>query len=151
MHPALFLKYMALKEECARMKIDFILTSVARTTKEQYALYSMGRETLENVNKLRKVAGLYLLKSNTENIKVTNTLVSKHLIDLDDSQKDNDLSRAFDIAILGPNMKPTWDLKINVNKNEIPDYLEVANAGQKIGLVVGAFFKKFKDYPHYEI
>lgn len=55
--------------------------------------------------------------------------------------------KAFDIAIL-KNEKPVWDLKVDVNDDEIPDYQEAAEIGRNIGLRAGA---DFKDYPHFEL
>lgn len=52
--------------------------------------------------------------------------------------------RAFDIVILKEG-KPTWDLKVDVNKDEIPDYIEAAAIGRKAGLKAGA---DFGDFPH---
>lgn len=55
--------------------------------------------------------------------------------------------KAFDIAIL-KNKKPTWDLKVDVDEDEIPDYQEAAEIGRNVGLRAGA---DFKDYPHFEL
>lgn len=54
--------------------------------------------------------------------------------------------RAFDIAIMKDN-KPTWDLKVSTNKNDIPDYREAASLGRQAGLKAGA---DFGDYPHFQ-
>ncbi len=54
--------------------------------------------------------------------------------------------KAFDIAIVKDG-KPTWDLKVSVDGDDIPDYLEAAEIGRKVGLKPGA---DFKDYPHFE-
>jgi uncharacterized protein YkwD len=136
-----------------KMKMDaagigFVLTCTSRTVKEQMALYQQGRDTLANVNAMRAMAGLYLLKADAENIKVTWTLHSKHLVDLDNGTTTDDKANAFDIAITRGGIA-TWDLKVNVNKNEIPDYEEAARIGESVGLKAGARFPS-PDWPHFE-
>jgi peptidoglycan L-alanyl-D-glutamate endopeptidase CwlK len=130
-------------------KIPFILTCTARTVKEQYALYAQGRQTLDEVNHLRFIARMPVITETENKYKVTSTLKSKHLIDLDDGDPNNDKSRAFDIAIIKDG-KATWDLKVNVNNNEITDYIEAGNIGMSVGLVWGGSWTNFKDYPHFE-
>jgi len=147
--PKLQLLYSLFKAKMDILEITFIVTCTARLVKEQVALYAQGRQTLKEVNALRKMAGFYLIKEN-ENKKVTSTLKSKHLIDLDDGILENDKSRAFDIAIT-KDEKVTWDLKVNVNENEVPDYIEAGRIGESVGLVWGGSWKNFKDYPHFEI
>ncbi len=63
--------------------------------------------------------------------------------------------KAFDIAILR-NFKPCWDVKVDVNENEIPDYEEAGRIGESVGLRWGGRFRNSKgkprpDYPHFEI
>lgn len=62
---------------------------------------------------------------------------------------------AFDIAILRDG-KPTWDTKVSVNNNDIPDYEEAGRIGESLGLTWGGRFKNQKgeprpDYPHFEL
>jgi peptidoglycan L-alanyl-D-glutamate endopeptidase CwlK len=70
--------------------------------------------------------------------KVTWTRKSKHIDGL-----------AFDIAICKAGI-PSWDVKVDVDKDGVPDYLEAAAIGEKLGLVSGARWKKTPDYPHFE-
>lgn len=155
MSPALLEKFQKFEAGMKTAKLTFIITSVARTVKEQAALYAQGRDQLSIVNKIRKAAGLPSIKE-SENIKVTWTLHSKHLVDFDDGIEENNWSRAFDIAIVDEKGRATWNLKANINKNQIPDYLEAAGIGRKVGLICGADFKNAKgesrpDYPHFEV
>ena len=62
--------------------------------------------------------------------------------------KHND-RKAFDIAITRDG-KPVWDLKADVNSDQIPDYKQAAYIGQDCGLIAGGLWTK-KDYPHFEI
>lgn len=154
MTPALLEKFKLFQDKMEEAKLPFMITSVARTVKEQVALYSQGRDPLSTVNKLRKIAGLPSIKT-AENIKVTWTLVSKHLVDFDDGIEENNWSRAFDIAIL-IGKEPTWNLKIDVNKDQIKDYEQAGLIGESVGLKWGGRFKNKKgeptpDYPHFEI
>jgi hypothetical protein len=146
-------KYWAFKKKMDDAKIPFLVTATSRLVKEQIALYSQGREVLDYVNMLRQSAGMPFITAE-QNVKVTWTLKSRHLIDLDDDILANDKSEAFDIVIEKEG-KPTWDIKVNVNKNDIPDYEEAARIGESVGLVAGARFKNRKgepqpDYPHFQ-
>ena len=80
---------------------------------------------------------LYKQGRSKPGLKVTWTTNSRHT--------DRD---AFDIAIVKDG-KPVWDVKVNVNINEIPDYLEAGQIGESIGLVWGGRWGK-PDFPHYQ-
>ena len=56
---------------------------------------------------------------------------------------------AFDVAILKQG-KPIWDIKVNVNDNDIPDYQEAGEIGESCGLRWGGRWKT-PDYPHFEL
>ncbi|HLD91507.1 MAG TPA: hypothetical protein VI911_10965 [Patescibacteria group bacterium] len=156
MHPQLKILYLKFEKKMGVVGIRFKVTNVARTYKEQIALYAQGRETLNRVNEYRKLALLGKISNEQNKFIVTYTLNSKHIINTDDSESNNDLSRAFDIVLFDKNMKITYDLKANINLNEETDYLEAAKIGKSVGLNCGAFFKNVKgelrpDFPHYEI
>ena len=55
---------------------------------------------------------------------------------------------AFDIAILRDG-KPTWDSKVSLNDNDIPDYQEAGTIGEMVGLTWGGFWKT-PDFPHFQ-
>lgn len=69
--------------------------------------------------------------------KVTWTLHSKHT--------DRE---AFDIAALNENKEITWDLKADVDDDSIPDYQELGEIGESVGLVWGG---RFNDYCHFQL
>lgn len=123
--------------------IPFIVTCTGRTLAMQVALYAQGRKTLEEVNSLRKQAGLYLLSISENKYKVTWTLDSKHII-----RPDRPKALAFDIAVL-KNGVATWDLKVDVDKDGQRDYLELAYISKAIGLTPGAFWSN-PDFPHHQ-
>lgn len=128
--------------------IPFIITCTARMVDEQVALYAQGRKGLNDVNKLRIMAGLPRLTDEKQNTIVTWTLASNHIIDLDDANPDNNLSRAFDIAI-APGGKPVWDVKVDANADLLPDYEQAGKIGESVGLRWGGRFSK-PDRPHFE-
>ena len=70
---------------------------------------------------------------------VTWTKKSKHIDGL-----------AFDIAVCTKDMKPHWDLKVDVDADGIPDYEEAGKIGESVGLVWGGRWKT-PDYPHFEL
>ena len=147
--PAMQVFFQKFKNEMDKAKISFAVTCTARTVKEQQALYAQGRQKLSEVNALRKMAGLDPITAEENKRKVTWTLASKHIVDLDDNNPDNNLSRAFDIVIT-KNKKATWDIKVDVNENQKPDYIEAGEIGERVGLKWGGRFSS-PDYPHFEL
>lgn len=129
--------------------IPYIITCTARNVREQIALYAQGRDYLDHINILRKSAGLPPITFQDGSKKVTWTLHSKHIVDLEDGNPGNDKSRAFDIAIIKDG-RVTFDVKVSVNKNDIPDYAEAGRIGESVGLKWGGRFPK-PDMPHYQI
>lgn len=142
-------KYLLFKAEMDKIGINFMITCTSRNIIEQMALFVKGRLPLREVNIFNVMANLPILVKDSDNVKVTWTLDSKHVTNTFDDNLNNNMSRAFDIAILKGN-KPIWDIKVSVNKNDIPDYLEAAEIGKSIGLECGAFWSN-PDYPHYQL
>lgn len=143
-------KYAAFRVGMTAAGLDFIITCTARTVKEQIALYAQGREPLETTNELRKIAGLPKIAQSQNRRKITWTLNSRHLIDLDDGNAANDKARAFDIALTRGSRNPHWDLKANVNANEKTDYEEAGLIGESVGLRWGGRFSS-PDCVHFEL
>jgi hypothetical protein len=135
--------YKKFQQAMSAAGLEFKVTCTARNIEEQIALYAQGREVLSKTNSLRNKVGLPPITDKDNKKKVTWTLQSKHIV-------DNSVTKAsaFDIVLLS-NSRPTWDLKINVNKNQVPDYKEAADIGESVGLKAGANFKT-PDYPHFE-
>ena len=138
------------QELCKDAGIEIVFTCTARSVKEQIALYAQGRQELNEVNELRRIAGLWPISEEANQRKVTWTLNSRHLIDIEDVNLYNDKSRAYDIAIVrDAGGKVIWDLKADVNENEVGDYEEAARLGESLGLTAGARFKS-PDWVHFE-
>jgi len=111
-------KAMLFATKMAEAGLPFMFTCTRRSEEEQRQLYWIGRRGLNGERP------------------VTWTLKSKHIVGL-----------AFDIAILKEG-KPTWDMKVSVNDNDIPDYLEAAKIGKLCGLRCGI---EFGDAVHFEL
>jgi peptidoglycan L-alanyl-D-glutamate endopeptidase CwlK len=133
---------------CEEAGVPIILTCTARDNMEQMALYSQGRMPLEYVNMMRTEAGIWLIGKEENKRKVTWILKSRHVVDLDKGEK----AKAYDVALLrvvkGRN-RAHWNLKEDVNGNDIPDYEEVARIGESLGLVAGARWNS-PDWPHFQ-
>lgn len=127
-----------------------LITCVDRTYKEQYAYFLQGREPLYVVNEARKRAGLPAITQMENKRCVTWTMNSEHVVNPDDERIDNDKSRAFDFAILYPDGKVNWDVKADVDNDQISDYDECADIAESLGLYSGRRFKN-KDYPHVQV
>lgn len=127
--------------------IKYVITSTARSILEQMALYVQGRLPVTEVNSFRLHAGLLPIKE-SENKKVTWTLNSMHVTNLLDEDLNNNFSEAFDIAIVKEG-QAVWDLKVDVNANDLADYEEAGIIGETVGLRWGGRFSS-PDRPHFE-
>lgn len=58
--------------------------------------------------------------------------------------------KAFDICIVDKQGKALWDLKVDVNDDEVSDYVQAGELGERIGLVWGGRFRN-PDYVHFEL
>jgi hypothetical protein len=131
----------ALDEADAR-GLPVIITCTKRDSKEQEALYAQGRESLVKVNSMRKACGLWEITKDENKRKVTWTHSSYHTLD--------PLSMAVDFAITFPEGKICWDVKADVNNNEITDYKEfgeICKVIDPINIEWGGDWKK-PDNPH---
>lgn len=149
MTPELRKKFYLFREAMLVEGLQFIITCTARTVKEQIALYAQGREGILETNRLRINAGLPVISIAENRRKVTWTLQSKHLIDLDDGDPRNDLARAFDIA-LTREWHPHWDIKADVNADQIADYRQAGEIGESVGLTWGGRYRS-PDWVHFEV
>jgi hypothetical protein len=142
---ALQQKEQQLRRLAAQNNIRYAITCTGRSLAEQQALYAQGRQPLAVVNTMRKNVGMQTITEEQNNHKVTWTLDSKHII-----TQARPLSEAFDIVILDGSGKATYDLKVDVAGDKIPDYIQLAKLAVTIGLTPGALWKT-PDYPHYQL
>jgi peptidoglycan LD-endopeptidase CwlK len=147
--PKLLILYQQFNLKMGEAGLVHIVTSTSRSILEQMALFVQGRLPIDVVNSFRSHAGLLLINKNENNV-VTWTLDSKHITNMFDKDLNNDKSRAFDIAILNKQGQAIWDLKVDVNTNDIPDYDEPGKIGELVGLKWGGKFPN-PDRPHFEL
>ena len=122
-------------------ELPITITCTRRSSDEQRALYMQGREPLEKVNIVRKRLGLYLLSEEENSRKVTWVTSSYHTC----SPK----AMAFDFAV-GASGKIFWDIKVDVNHDNIPDYKEFAEICKSLdpNIEWGGDWENTKDFPH---
>lgn len=108
-----------------------LVVEAKRSQEYQEALFAQGRQSLDEVNSLRELAGKDPITEQENKYTVTQTKYSKHL-----------QGKAFDITC--------------INKGEVDwdDYNFINMAGiifKKLGLTWGGDFVGFKDEDHFEI
>ena len=62
---------------CNEEKLSVLIIETDRTQEVQNAYYAQGRQDVDTVNRLRKAAGLYLIKER-ENVIITKAKISNH-------------------------------------------------------------------------
>lgn len=115
--------------ECKKAGIDIAVTETCRSTFVQQAYYAQGRKPLDEVNALRKKAGLVSIQQ-SQNVVITWTLDSPHLYGV-----------ALDFVPL-VNGKPAW------NREDL--FTKVGEIAEKLGLEWGGRWKE-KDMPHIQM
>lgn len=132
--------------------LDIFLVDVDRDWKIQRAYYAQGRDSLLIVNKLRKDVNLPLISASDNKKKITWTLNSKHITNLDDDIEYNNKSRAIDIGLKDINGKYVGNSDADINKDNKKDYYQIGLIGERIGgerIKWGGRFKS-PDMPHFE-
>ena len=135
-------------QKCYENKLQVHITCTARSLQEQAALYAQGRRSLDEVNSMRLLCGLWALKESENLHPVTWTLSSLHVTCLDDEDINNDKARAFDVAIVKDG-KFIWQLKADTNNDNLNDWEEIGEIGESCGLVWGGRWKN-PDRPHFQ-
>jgi len=120
LHPTLVKKAERLIELCDSAGLRIKITQGYRSIEEQDRLYAQGR-----------------------------TAPGKIVTWARGGESYHNYGLAFDFALYNEN-KLHWDMKVDVNKNEIPDYCDVGELGESLGLEWGGRWKK-KDYPHFQL
>jgi hypothetical protein len=132
-----------------KYRLKLIITNVERDILEQSALYAQGRRSLADVNALRAIAKMPPISEKENSYCVTWTMKSKHIVDLHNESQEDDLSRAFDFAVLSPGGSIIWSIKADVNKDNFPDYMQVGALAMRMDptIVWGGKWKT-PDYCH---
>lgn len=122
--------------------IHFIVTQTLRSQEEQLAYYAQGRESLDRVNELRKIAKLSpITESENRNIITRAKTVwdSYHAY-----------GRAFDVAVVSPAGKIDWGEGADWDSDGVSDWVELGKLGESIGLEWGGNFSSLRDLPHFQ-
>lgn len=122
---------------CKARGIEIIFTSTLRPAAEQFAYYAQGRKELKFVNQARQQAGLGPI-TQKDNLRI----ITKNIISI------HEFGCAFDCAVVKKGAV-IWEIKADVNANNIPDYEEIGKIGEAIGFRWGGRFQ-FRDYVHFE-
>jgi peptidoglycan LD-endopeptidase CwlK len=135
--PRMQIKIERLLDELAFAGMSYFKISCTyRSQEEQNALYARGRQSLDVVNNLNKQVNIPLI-TDEQNKHIITQL--KHSVHTD--------KEAVDFYILKDG-KYCDDLKVDINKDDIPDWDEFGALAAKCGLEWGGSWKTFKDYPH---
>lgn len=141
--PNCYAKWLLFDAKMRIAKLPYKVTCTSRQDIVQNALYAQGREELDVVNDLRHKCFLTPITAEENKKKVTWTLKSEHI-----TSKTKPKSRAFDIVIL-KGKAAMWDIKGDVNENNIADYDEAGAIGKSVGLTWGGDWSS-PDKPHFQ-
>lgn len=140
LYPELIERFLA---GCAAEGHNVIITRTDTTFEEQRALFAQGRDPLPLVNALRKAAKMAPITAEENRRCVTWTMNSLHFPDR------HGRSHAFDFGIIH-NGKYITNAKADIDEDQIPDYVECAMIGERLGLVSGRHFRN-PDLPHLQL
>ena len=114
--------YLSWHDEMTLAQLPYMITSTLRDVEMQLWLWAQGRTRPGKI--------------------VTWTMRSRHL-----PRPPSNKSIAWDFAILIDPKKPTWDVKVDVNRDRVPDYKQAADLAVKLGLAAGFYFKNQQGEP----
>ena len=127
-----------------RLRISYAIRSFA----EQTALYAQGRESLLEINRLRKLAGLQPIVESESKNKVTNAQAGESY---------HQYGMAFDIVIMydkngdGIFEEASWDTVRDGDKDGVSDWMEVTKYLVDRGWTNGFWINgKHWDKPHFQ-
>lgn len=138
LHPQVRRRALRLLEAATERGLAFIFTQTGRTQEEQVAFHAQGRKPLQDVNQLRAMAGLSAITEERNEKTITGVRTSVHQFGL-----------AFDIALKTEAGGVHWDTKADINARGGPDYNELGEVGEALGLLWGGRFRS-RDLVHFE-
>ena len=146
--------YLAAKKECAEKGLIIVETCVKRSHLEHIALYAQGRRSFSEICVLRAAARLWAIDEATAARKVTWTFLTKHIAEycLPCNHEYYGQVLALDFCLkhhADGKPKLHWNIKMDDNENEIPDYEEAGKIFEKHGFIWGGRWSK-PDRPHIE-
>ena len=141
--------------ELKRDGVQVVVTCTLRTADEQSALFAQGRKCLEEVNALRKKAGMYEIKpylGKDKKLHSDNDYTVTNCNGIEKSKGGtgrsiHQLGKAIDVV---PDMDeseksvPGWPAPSD------PRWQEIAAAFKKQAFEWGGDWKDFPDYPHFQ-
>lgn len=113
-----------------------------RTLAEQAAYFAQGRKPLDEVNRLRKQAGLALIGTTDNAHKITWARPGE-------STHNDNPSIAVDVVIRCHGVR-SWNPRLDCDRDGIPDYQEMGEYAEELGLLWGGRWKQ-RDLSHLEI
>jgi len=114
----------------------YVVYESRRSALVQEAYYAQGRKPLDEVNALRRDVGLFELRGEKDNYKITWTLKSKHIDGL-----------AMDVVPVDGAGNPTWD-----TAHYRKAFEAIRDSGFAAGLICGADWPAPEtDWPHFEV
>lgn len=147
LHPDLRTRLQTMKTLAASQGLPYgktwTITCTARFAHEQIILYLKGRCPVETQNGIRRELKWPTIIQ-AENRIVTWTIAgSKHLV----IPGERNFADAFDFVILSGTGKAEWDVKVDVDRNAVPDYEQIGRIAESVGLTWGGRWKT-PDYAH---
>jgi len=139
LHPKVRNEAFKIYQEIYNNNIYIRYTSTYRSFEEQDAIYSQGRLNIEEVNKLRKKCGLYLI-SEKENKIVTNAKKG---------QSWHNYRLALDFCLLSTTGNE-YNMSFDMNNNNEADWMEVVNVFKSYGWQWGSEVNFKGDTPHFQ-
>jgi peptidoglycan L-alanyl-D-glutamate endopeptidase CwlK len=118
--------------------IKYFVDSTLRTTEEQAAYFAQGRKPLLDVNQLRTIAGFGLLPESENRYTITNC-------DGVTAKSNHQSGRAVDVVPTDSRGRPYWPVA------DSAAWKLIAVVMEKHGFTWGGRWKKFPDFPHYEM
>ena len=113
-----------------------------RTHAEQAAYYAQGRKPLDEVNSLRRAAGLAPIRTAENAVRITWAKPGE-------SPHNEDPSEAVDLVVKCRGVL-TWNPRIDCDSDGILDYQEMGELAKEVGLAWGGRWVQ-RDLPHVEL
>jgi peptidoglycan L-alanyl-D-glutamate endopeptidase CwlK len=114
-----------------------------RTHAEQAAYFAQGRQPLDEVNRLRRKAGLAKIGPNANRWPIT-------LAGPAESAHTKDPSPAADFIVICRGVE-SWSARTDCDQDGVSDYRELGLIGEGLGLVWGGRWRAFPDAGHLEL
>jgi peptidoglycan L-alanyl-D-glutamate endopeptidase CwlK len=124
-------------QELEDLDIAYAVTSTLRTVDEQYAYWLQGRKPLEEVNRARIKAGMREISPAENKYTITNCDGTRYV-------SNHQSGLALDVVPRNGN-NPIWPSHSDIRWEQISQVMK------RFGFTWGGDWKKFPDYPHYEM